>query len=47
MDLTLSTLTTCGYQGLPPHASHWQYVIISVYTNLAVPIFTISLGRCL
>lgn len=45
MELTLSTLTTCGYQGLPASASHWQYVIISLYTNLAVPIFTISLGR--
>jgi hypothetical protein len=46
MDMTLSTLTTCGYQGLPESASYWQYVVIAVYTNLAVPVFTISLGEC-
>ena len=44
LELTLSTLTTGGYRGLPSSASSWQYLLLSVYTNLAVPIFTISLG---
>ena len=47
MDMTLSTLTTSGYRGLPESASHWQYIVISIYTNLAVPIFTISLSEYL
>jgi hypothetical protein len=45
LDMTLSTLTTCGYQGLPYTASYWQYIVMSIFTNLAVPVFTISLGE--
>ena len=47
MDLTLSTLCTCGYLGLPFGALPWKYVVISIYTNIGVPFLSIGLGKCL
>ena len=46
LDMMLSTLSCCGYRGLPEDGvAPYGYILLAVYTNLAVPILAIALGE--
>jgi len=43
-DMTLSTLSCGGYQGMPLHATKWSFVFLAIFTNVAVPLFLVAAG---
>jgi hypothetical protein len=43
-DMTLSTLSCSGYQGMPLHAGKWAYIFLALFTNVAVPLFLVATG---
>ena len=43
-DMTLSTLSCGGYQGMPPHATRGAIVFLALFTNVAVPLFLVAAG---
>lgn len=44
LDMTLSTISCCGYLGLRDHPP-LGYVLLAAYTNVAVPVVAIALGE--
>lgn len=45
-DVTLATISCCGYAGLPEGGEQpVLYFMLASYTNLAVPVFAIALGE--
>jgi hypothetical protein len=47
LDMMLSTISCCGYLGLPEDGEPpAMYILLAGYTNVAVPVFAIALGEC-
>ena len=45
-DMMVSTISCCGYRGLPDEGEPpFMYILLAAYTNLAVPVFAIALGK--